>query len=592
MPEKSRFTFKNGHTSSCHYWIFKLIFLSLLLDSLNGAQLDRRGLKGAMGAAKTMGAESKGTSATQGLKNGDFWSYFQPKTTTDPEFENTLNDIRMKSKKASEIDLNPNVKLSKHEVAKVASEMDAHQKLLDDATHLTDETFAKQDKFLREVRVKKDHLYRHLESTSKKRNPTKKLLKEAKYSRHQSVRDASRSLKLHHIFNRRLKGFWQNLLYFLKGTFSIIGRATWGKNHYAMTLVESLRRDPQYALSNIKQKAAVEEIFQMASRRGNFDDFEIDLLDRLMKIKNHHLSPSENKRIDGLSESFMLRHLEPQVFTTARQKWIKELSPTSVDINREARLMMLRKSDVNNEEEITKLRNIVKTGKANRDALREKINNLDQIIHKINNQQALYPEDRTFLLTNVEKRFQAEPFNPESSRHHKRLTNIWNELLPVVKAEKSSEGVVPQPTNVIQIEFGQAAMQKGSMEREEIIRAIMEGRPIEAMGIDAYLTSTQLDALRALQSVVKPLGGDAKGPVRVQIRSDIDAILSRAKTPSFRSDPEFLSFKRQIYQKKLRGVLKYLQKKNGQFGKQSEVEKMDASNIIDWYSGKVRNRGS
>lgn len=173
MPEKSRFTFKNGHTSSCHYWIFKLIFLSLLLDSLNGAQLDRRGLKGAMGAAKTMGAESKGTSATQGLKNGDFWSYFQPKTTTDPEFENTLNDIRMKSKKASEIDLNPNVKLSKHEVAKVASEMDAHQKLLDDATHLTDETFAKQDKFLREVRVKKDHLYRHLESTSKKRNPTK-----------------------------------------------------------------------------------------------------------------------------------------------------------------------------------------------------------------------------------------------------------------------------------------------------------------------------------------------------------------------------------------------------------------------------------
>lgn len=594
MPEKSKFTFRKVHTSSCHYWIPMLIFYSLFMDSLTGAQLHRRALKGAVRAGKTMGVKDEGSLATQVLNNVYFVPDLQPKASTDTEFTKKLNEIRSKFEETPEIDLKQKDKLSEDEVGKVASEMNARQRLLDEATHLTEETLTKQDKYLTEVRLKKDDIYRQLGSTSKEKAPTKNLLKEAEYSHHQSVRDASRSLRLYHTFNWPLKGFWNKLSYFLKRNFAAIRRATWGKNRYAMTLVDSLRGDPLYAVSDIKQKAAVEEIFLTASRRGDFDDFEINLLDRLMKqntLKNHGLSRSENKNIDGLAESFMLRHLEPEVFTTAKREWIKALRPTSSDIDTEAHLMMLRQSDFNNKAERSRVRNVVNTGQGNRRALREKIANLDKIVNKINNQQVLDPEDRTFLLMNVENRFQPAPFSPESSPYQKRIVGIWDELLPVMKPNKKSEGMVPQPTNVVPIEFSQAAMKKGSTERQEITDAIMGGQPIKDMKFEAYLTSTQLDALEDLQSLVIPLKGNVKAADRAKFVSDIDNILSQAQTPLFKSTPEFLILKREVYQRRLQGILEYLMMEHGKFGKQSRAVNKDVSDIDYWYTGKVQNWG-
>lgn len=577
--EGLKYFLNNSCNSRYHYWIINVIICSFCLTALSGAQLHRRALVGLVVTVKIMGFETKASSADFTLSTADL---LLEQRGIDKQLQEGLSEIEMQSGDIHEFNLNPGVQLTNTEMVKVNREMDSRQILLDKATHLLQETIKHQDEYMRELRVKKVNLYKQLESISKKRKLTKIFLKEAKHHDHQSVKNASQSLKLYHIFNRRIKGFWNNFLYFLKATFAMLRCTTWGKNQYAMTLVESLRWEPEYAVADIKQKMAVEEIFMMASRRGHFEDVEIDLLHRLtiQRTPNQpNLSTSEYQNIDDLAESFMLRHLHHESFAKAKEEWIKEMSISPSDIDKEARLMMLKNSNSppSDKDEHERLIDVVRRHYDTQERLHKNVARLDQIVSKIYDRQALDAEDRRFLLKNIEQRFKPTQYDPESSLYTERLTGIWNELL------KNSKEIVPRPTHVRQIEFNEAAMKEGSKERSEIVQAIIDGEPIENLGLESCLTQNQLNSLNNSQSELKQLKEGLQSERWIQIRSNINDILSQAKTPEFKSQSEFFILKRAIYRDKLEKVMESLVKKLLQFRQNGTKARKDLSKTYDWY---------
>lgn len=420
-----------------------------------------------------------------------------------------------------------------------------YDKLIEETMMLTEEIVDQQDKYLVKLGSMKDDEANILHAISQN-IPLKEKLVE--YSRSLSQPLVAKSVKNieFHAALTRLSGP-------MKTGWKMVSNPKSQKEIFAAWILPRLRSEKTFLkLNKIVYKAAIEEVFHSRLKYGEITNKNDQLITTMAAINCSELEQM-NSYITYLVRAFVIFNVEPQGFIEAKQKWIKSIHESMLDIERVSKDFQggTYQPDITN---------------GFRTELYVFIERLDEIMMKIYSHRHIDEGDCNFLFGNINYNFW------NVSRHSKGMIKSHSNKVISHKLLSQWKDVLLQTQNKNPLDHYHDLLcrKQDGFKQHAAVR-----NPVRTQH------STNLEEVKSGIGHIKASEGKNQFTVPKET-----TIKSRIQERYSNSPSLFLTDYR-MYEIQFRGLIEKLHSFHQTFVNQSTEIRNELSTVYDWYSTKA-----